>query len=80
MNSFFEGDMKRSANSVEEIEECRRAGWQYGLHDELPLTVKHGGRDGVAVNVESDVSQVIHGESFLVLRFCMRTEKQTCFS
>ena len=81
MNSFLEGDMQSSANAVEEVEDRRRAGWHYRLHDQLALTVKHSGRDGVPVNVESDVTEVIHdGESFLVLRFCVRTEKQTCFS
>jgi hypothetical protein len=80
MNSFLEGNVQYSANAVEEIEDGGGAGWQYGLHDEFAVVIEHSGRDGVAVNVKTDVFEAIHGSIPFSARRFLRTEKQTCFS
>jgi hypothetical protein len=50
MDSFFEGDMQSALDALQEIQDCCRTRGDYGLHDKLAVSIKHGSRNGVAMD------------------------------
>src|SRR5437868_4786511 len=74
MNAFLEGDVQRSLNAMQEIQDRCRTCCEYRLHEELTGAIKHSCRDRILVNVESDVSEAIHlGTPFSVSPVLLRT-------
>src|SRR5207253_8395047 len=74
MNAFLEGDVQRSVDAMQEIQDRCRTCCEYRLHEELTGAIKHSCRDRILVNVESDVSEAIHlGTPFSVSPVLLRT-------
>jgi len=70
MNAFLEGDVQRSLNAMQEIQDRYRACCEDRLHEQLTGAIQHSCGHRILVNVESDVSEAIHlSTPFSVRRF-----------
>ena len=58
--AFFEGDMQRPTRSPQKIQNGAAAGGNHRLHHQLAVSVQHGHRDGVAVDIQTDILDAIH--------------------
>ena len=61
VRAFFEGDMQRPAQSMQKIQNGAGLRGDHRLHHQLALGVQHRHRNRVAVDIQTNILDAIHG-------------------